>query len=532
MQPISSITSDFAGISLDTRQDYINGIQKSLENRDYKRAFDVLLQCKEKGIKIGNLKLYNSWINAFAEAGEEHGTFTAFGMLSAEYRVANKEELRPNTFTFAALLKFHSWNRDLKQVFEYLELFPKAYGVKPDGYICQIVMEACEKAGDSDRAKQLNLYMKAQGIEANGKVQAALRRIRKLEIQQEAIGRGMVVPGDFLVIKPNYDAFKQISKIQQFVTDRFKEEGILTTEKGGTWAVTDSEFAHITLFTGFSKPLNEKEKWLLRSEFSDAAKEISAFALEIDLSAKTTFISRGPRKWVTLQFAGPEVTKLKEKVNRIVQNVRELAKKDPTSYPTLVRIEDDDLDKKFTPHITLGTLDIGAKVTHPDVKQLEKGSAIAEFDRAFEAEQQKGLKNSFVKMNVHQVTLLQTANLYASAKDRKYSLVSEYGFGSLYDTSTKFTLSKLARVFNGLGDLESLDIEPSFDDEGKPTIDMLFSKKDEKIIGEFCKKIGATPRDIPGTNKFYIRLGEKRCIAILGEEQGKLVYQKLSTLSN
>lgn len=522
-------------------------IYVALSQKEYATAANLVKMGFDEGMSFSEIKSYNELMNQFIQLGI---TETADLILD---RLMKK--FKPDVYTLNFALSGFAEKRDVKGAFEFFNQAFHKHNVVPNIYVFETLMRVCEQACDVKSAERAFAYLPIFKIQPSEKMVKSYKRLVNATQRIIHIQKGIKKPGDFLVVQPTPEAWKQVERIQQFVTAAFKQDGIKQKKDGGTWTPTPHRLSHITLFKDFGSPLTHSEQRLVMSKVAEKVSNLHALDFEVRVNDSETSIARGPGTWVTLHFTGPNLTFLKNKVIEAVKEAREEAKtrrkeedekgkgkgmdcSDPNEYATLLAITDDELGKTtVNPHLTLGILDVGPQVNHPDVTRLRKGCNVEEFGRLFELYKAGPLKDISFKIPLRFVSLLHCEDLYAPVEKKQYQVLRQLELIPRVVPSVKKESpedkykscfykmgSKLTSSFGFTGKLQLEDHAAS--SMSTRTIDLTFEETDAKtfmLLSEFLK---ATVETVD--SKIYLHLREEHCKKLFGDKEGKEIYETLS----
>lgn len=346
--------------------------------------------------------------------------------------------------------------------------------------------------------------------------------------------------GDFLVVKPNRAAWNAIAPIQAGLNEKMHQEGFKK------WVPASHELAHLTLFMGFNKGLSGQERTNLMQRIGKKISKIDNFDLNVKINDESTKLSM-LGKYVTLHFEGGKLNLLHEKVKEAVNKALRKNEISPE------HINFDKLNaNKFTPHFTLGILDVNKNEAsnHPEVKKLNSYNVRTRIQNWFNDNKNNGSFNDIrFKLPVKKVHLLGVENINAPAGEKRYLHLAECKLGApnamepiasrntpLNPKPLDFKAAINNKIDQILGEpsgyiFHHVSFEYMTDHTGQPMIGIAFNYEDD--AKRFLQAVDGRPGSKlwEENRKHIVKLGMQRCQNLFGSNGQSIYDSGIKTLS-
>lgn len=358
--------------------------------------------------------------------------------------------------------------------------------------------------------------------------------------------------GYWLAVEPSPSAWKSVEKIQQFAAAEMKKEGITN------FAVYPHKISHVSIFLGFTEELTTQEKRAVMQRIAQKVALLPKFDIQFKL--KTATLDRGPGKYMVLKFDSPET----ERLNQVVRD----AIKETIAAGQLNRQHlyvngggKDKLEAKADPHFTIGVVDVDDSVNvawgdkHTDIKKFVNNEKTNAFTALFNAKVKNGEFGDTISFPVDSLILLGMNSQTEKVSQKNYPVLANVGL--------KHTTAPKTAAVTPAPSIKPAAVTPLFQDDvavrplyyfGMSIKELtgihIFGWKrvfdnDKKLIAAGFETEAEARRVLDLLNQltgqtahtvfsglgyknkmtYWVRFGEERCKAFLGNDLGPKVYK-------
>lgn len=381
--------------------------------------------------------------------------------------------------------------------------------------------------------------------------------------------------GYWLAVEPSPAAWNTIQKIQNFVTSEMAKEKIQN------WAPYPHRISHVSIFLGFNEKMTAQEKTVVMRRVADKISKMPKFNIDFDLSQAV--LDRGPGNYITLKFTSPSIQALNLKVREAVKEAISAGEFDRSHLYTNGTGKDK-LDLDIEPHMTVGIIDVNEspaiewKDKHPDMRAFYNKANTQRFIDLFKEKTSKGELNGLrVSFPVNNIDLLGLNNPKSKVAQKQYTTLATCGlnteskslnpYAQYYQhapaaaqpssqpaqragytapalpADSRAKSEELLRQFQGLSISQpmpplveirqkmgeiifpgvSLKFKLDKDESGQPLINVGFDtfEQAKRVLDQTA--MGGKIWNTDG--KYWVRLGQKRMMALFGANKGSEVYK-------